>query len=177
VQLDANSKTQTKPIDTKVAGSTPAATSNQLQNPNSSPWTTTTAKGVWDGTKWVSGKLDGIQETTVAKMGAAAGSELAPNALKPLGYAADAAEIYSAYKTDGRLGAAAKIVEVGTVQVGGKAGAAMMPWNPIVGEAAGAAVTQGAIDLGTKYVSPWLATQMFNFDQKHFGGYMFEPGK
>jgi hypothetical protein len=79
---------------------------------------------------------------------------------------------HEAYKKDSYLGAA-KDVEIGTVKVGAAAGALMTPWNPALGKAAGAAVTEGAIGIGTTYISPQLANVWIWGDQKFFGGQVF----
>lgn len=75
-----------------------------------------------------------------------------------LGNTASVANVALTWKQQGALMGTEKIVEWGTVKVGGTAGALMMPENPVVGRAIGQAVTQGALDIGTTYVSPVLTT-------------------
>ena len=107
-------------------------------------------------------------------MGAAAGGGLAPKALSPLGWAADGASIYGAYKKDGVLGGAAQTSAVIGVDAAGLAGG--LAGGP-AGSAAAQGAAQGAVDYGKFVVAPWLGNEMFLLDQKYNRGRLFEPGK
>jgi hypothetical protein len=140
-----------------------------------------TGKSAVDGAVFIYDKTKQLEESKpgqiIIDMGVTAGGSLAPGHIAAgLGHASDAADVYNAYKANGWSGADEKIIEKGTVQVGGAAGALMMPWAPVAGNAIGSAVTQGTIDAGTTYVSPWLADRWIAGDQRFFGGKIFGEG-
>lgn len=145
-------------ITTTAAPSTPSSVTSP--NSNRSPLTSAN-NAVQGGAIYLSNKATLIEQTplgqTAVDMGAAAGSELVPHAVNPLGWAADGASIYSAYQKDGRIGAAAQISSVVAVDAAGAAG------GPV-----GAAAAQGAVDYGKYVVAPWLSTAMYNAAPSYF---------
>lgn len=109
---------------------------------------------------------------------ASAGGDLATfRGAGALGFAGSAANVAIAWKQQGALMGVEKAVEWGTTSAGGAAGGLLMPENPVVGRAIGQAVTQGAIDVGTTYVSPVLTNAMLWTDQHAFGGRVFGEGE
>jgi hypothetical protein len=174
----------TSPITIATKPTTAAAGALQAsaKNTAASPWQTATL----DGAKYFSDKAQQIANSNPAKIAidvgqtglASAGGDLATfRGAGALGFAGSAANVAIAWKQQGALMGVEKAVEWGTTSAGGAAGGLLMPENPVVGRAIGQAVTQGAIDVGTTYVSPVLTNAMLWTDQHAFGGRVFGEGE